>query len=432
MHVMKVRIWLLCACLALSAAVRAEAAVCISVNADAALLSEDGSEVIAPGIYDDIFEVSDGKLYALGTQTSEGMRYALGDAAGRRLTESEYTMFSASEGVVIFGKDNLFGAMDVSGEILFPAEYTQLVAAGDGRFLATTGDPFDDDADEMILLGKEAQTTGIRSAVRLTAFSDGRMPFQDPDSELYGYLAPDGSVAIEAMLETAGPFRNGAARVSSDGKLGLIGTDGEWLVSAGFDYLETGAGVTVGLIGREQFVVLNDRYEESLRIEGVGLEAALVGEYPVLLRNGMMEVYDVGGRMILQMDQSATLSPGLGGQLILSDGDWGADCVSLVDADGTRLERRDQHLIPLDGDRYAFIEMNVASYYSDVLEEIRYSCDYDSLRCGMMDAGGNEILPAEYLEIRALGNDRYLAVAGDGLRMTDADGKVLWTYSKEE
>ena len=57
--------------------------------------------------------------------------------------------------------------------------------------------------------------------------------------------------------------------------------------------------------------------------------------------------------------------------------------------------------------------------------------DMEEMR-GMMDAAGNEILPAEYLEIRALGQDRYLAVSEDRLEMTDADGGVLWTWTKEE
>ena len=48
----------------------------------------------------------------------------------------------------------------------------------------------------------------------------------------------------------------------------------------------------------------------------------------------------------------------------------------------------------------------------------------------MMDGAGREILPAIFLEIRAVGAGRYLAVAADGLILTDADGNELWRWSE--
>lgn len=430
---MKKRLLLaLCVWWAFAACAKGE--MCVSTDLAAALLTGDGDEIISPGDYEDIFPVVDGQLYALGAGTADGVRYALSDASGNVLTDFAYSMFSAAEDCMIFAQDGLFGAMSLQGEILLPAQYTQLAAAGGGRFLAMTSDPFDDDADEIFLLNGdgELQSAGVRSAEGLSAFSEGLTPWQDSASKLYGYLSADGSIAVEAKFETAGRFENGAARVSVNGKLGLIDANGGWLIDPEYDYLETGKCVTVGLIGREQFAVFGEDYGELFRIEGVGLEAALVGETPILQRNGMLEVYDLSGQRIFEIHQSAQLLPGLDGQMILIDGEWGADCVSLIGSDGVRSERMDQYLIALDGGRYAFVKMNVASYYSEALEELRYSCDYDTLRCGMIDADGNEILPAEYLEIRSLGNGRYLAVSEDSLWVTDGDGETLWVYSKEE
>lgn len=424
----------LCAWLTFASVACAEGEICISTDLAAALLTVDGDEIISPGIYEDIFAVADGQLYALGERTEEGIRYALSDASGNVLTDFAYSMFSASENCVIFAQDGLYGAMNLRGEILLPAQYTQLAAASDERFLAMTADPFDDDADEIFLLNVngEMRSAQVRSAEGLSAFSEGLTPWQDSDSKLYGYLAADGSIAVEAKFETAGRFESGAARVSVDGRLGLIDTNGGWLIEPEYDYLETGSGVTVGLVGTERFVVFGESFEELFRIEDVGLEAALVGESPILQRNGMLEVYDLSGQVIFETHQSAQFLPGQNGQLILVDDDWGANCVSLVGADGARSERMDQYLIPLDGGRYAFVRMNVASYYSEALQEIRYSCDYDTLRCGMIDADGNEILPAEYLEIRALGSERYLTVTEESLQMTDGDGNILWAYSGKE
>ena len=76
--------------------------------------------------------------------------------------------------------------------------------------------------------------------------------------------------------------------------------------------------------------------------------------------------------------------------------------------------------------------MNVAAYYSEKLDEVRYSCDYDSMRYGMIDSSGREILPAEYMEIRALGEKRFLAVSETALRIVDENGNVIWAKTEEE
>ena len=409
--------------------VQAEERLCVTAENCAALLSADGQEIVAPGKYDDVYCVMDGERYALGVQTENGMRYALCDAAGELLTDAGYSMLSASMDVILFRQNGLYGAMTPDGQMLLPAAYTQLVAAGDGRFLATETDPFDDDADEILLVTVEdgARSTGVRTAMRLQAISDERMPYRDPASERCGYLDEQGNVAIVPQYETAGAFENGAAQAASGGALGVIGTDGAWRIPPEYDYLEIGEGTIAALADRRIFVVYeSSSCLERFRVEGSGLEAALVGRYPVLLEGEIMSVFTPEGDTLLQTAADAVLQPGADGQLILSDGQWGASCASVIGADGARSGRTDQHLLPLDSDRYAFIRMNAATYVSDELNEIRYSCDYESLRFGMMDSAGHEILPAEFQEIRALGSRRYLTVAEDGLRVVDDEGGVLW------
>lgn len=422
----------LLALLAGSGHAMAESVLCVAAEGCAALLNADGDELVPPGVYDDLFCVAEGARFALGTQMEAGMRYALGDAQGNLLTESLYGMLQAAGDVILFRQDGLYGAMDFEGKILIPAEYTQLVRSGPDGYLAIETDPNDNDANEIFRLTSdgEKRSTGVLSAKGLEAFGDGRMPFQNPNTELYGYLDEKGSVAIEAKFESAGSFQNGLARASMDGALGVIGVDGEWRIAPEYDYLEIG-GVIVGLVGREQCVVYDENCAELFRIEGVKLEAALVGSCPIVMEGDDMRAYSSDGRVLFETDRHSTVLPGLEDQLILSDGQWGEACVSLVNGDGARLERRDQHLIPLDGDRYAFVRMNAAAYYSELLDEVRYSVNYESLRFGMIDSAGNEILPAEYLEIRALGAKRYLLVTEDGLQAVDGDGDVIWEYAKE-
>ena len=237
---------------------------------------------------------------------------------------------------------------------------------------------------------------------------------------------------IEAQFETADRFENGIARASLDGLLGIIDADGEWKIKPEFDYLEIGDGVIVGLFNRERMVAFNMHCQEVFRIEGTQIEAAVAGRYPLVLEGDVLRVYSPEGDELFETDPQSTVTAGLDGQLILSDGDWGASCASLVSPEGVRAERKDQHLIPLSDGRYAFIKMNVAVYYSEALEEVRYSSDYDSLRWGMIDSAGKEILPAVYTEIRALGENRFLTIAEDGLRIVDGDGNEIWSRLEEE
>lgn len=433
---MRILKWLAVVCALaglMGTAASAEGLLCISTEDCVALLTADGREVVAPGAYDDLYRLTADR-YALGVQTESGRLYAMCDSEGRLLTEPLYAMLSASDGAVLFRQNGLYGAMDMDGTVLIPPDYTQLTTAAEGSFLAMTGDPFDNEADEIFRISSEGEalSTSVSTDEGLARFSDNRMPYQDPATERYGYLDSEGQVAVEARFDTAEGFKDGVALASVDGLLGVIGTDGEWRIEPQFDYLEIGDGVIVGLTGRECVTVFNSDCAEVFRVEGSSLEAAVVGAYPVLLEGDVLRVYSAGGDELFEVAPQTKLSVGLDGQLILADDDWGASCASLVSPEGVRAERTDQHLIPLADGRYAFIRMNVATYYSEALDEIRYSCDYDSLRYGMMDSAGNEILAAEYLEIRALGEGRFLTVADHGLRVVDGDGTVIWQHLKEE
>ena len=430
------RFWkraLACVLACMTAAASAEELLCVSAKDCAALLTEEGREVVAPGSYDRVFPLT-GDRFALGVRTEDGMRYALCDEEGRLLTDAQYEMLKASQGAVLFRQGGLYGAMGMDGEAVIPAQYTQLAAAGDGGYLAMTGNPYDEEADRVLRISADgtAFETAVYTDEGLSPLSDGLMPYQDPSNELYGYMAADGTVAIPAGFETADVFSGGLARASKDGLLGVIGTDGAWRIAPEYDYLEIGDGVIVALAGRERAAAFDMLCREVFRVEGTQLEIAVAGGYPVVLEGDVLRVYSAEGDELLEADRGAMVSAGLDGQLIVSDGLWGSACVRLINPDGTSPEGAWQHLLPLNAGRYAFVRMNAAAYYSDALGEIRYSVDYDSLRFGMMDGRGNQILPAEYLEISALGEERYLTVADDGLRVVDGGGNVIWSHLEEE
>lgn len=413
----------------------AESRLCVVAKDCAALLSMDGGEILAPGEYEDLFCVVDGERYAVGRSAQNGMLYGLCNADGELLTEIAYEMFASVEDVILFRQEGLCGAMDLEGRILLEAIFTQLVPCRENAFLALIDDPYDDSADMIwrIELGEETMSVGVRTASGLELLSEGRMPFRSPDTECYGCIDGSGKVVLEAEYDYLSAFKDGVARASKDGKLGVVDRDGAWKILPEYDFLERGDGIFVALMGRERCVVYDaDDCVERFRIEGNNLRAAAVSSYPIVVNNGGMRVYTADGSLLLEAPANATISPGAGKQMILSDGDWGAKCESVIDEDGTQSERRDQHLLALDEHRYAYMTMNVATYYSDALQSIRYSCDYDSMRFGMLDLRGREILPAEYLELRWLGENRYLTVAETGLQVVDGEGNVLWSRLEEE
>ena len=151
--------------------------------------------------------------------------------------------------------------------------------------------------------------------------------------------------------------------------------DGEWLIRPEYDFLEWGDGIIVGLQGRERCAVFGaDNCVERFHVEGANLHAAACGGYALVLDGEALCAYSRRRRADPPRLPHRDALAGAGGQLILSDGDWGAAGTAVVEPSGAVLPRRDQHLLPLTDDRYAFLTMRAASYSSDALGAIRYSC----------------------------------------------------------
>ena len=424
---------LLCLLTAFSAA--AEGRLCVVSEDRALLLSENGEVIVPAGEYQDICCLIDGERYAYGVQTDDGLRYALGDAQGNLLTDAVYEAMAAAQDGILFRQNGRYGAMTADGRVQIEAIYTQLVSCGGGKFLATQTDPYDEDPDEVlrIVSGLEPERTGVRTELELTTPVSDRMPFYSPDTGRYGYLDGDGNVAIAAGLSYAGAFVGEVARASKDGKLGLLNVDGSWLLEPEYDFLELGDGMVVVMKDRTECAAY-DLQTGALRVRVTGeyLEAAPLGQYMTVADSEHMRVYDTDGAMILETDREVYVAAGVDGQLILRDGEWGTRCVSIYDSESGMAERMDVALLPLDSNRYLFMTMNVAAYNSTILGERRYSCDYDSMRFGILDGAGEEILPAEALEITRLRENRYLLKLENGLRVIDENADTLWEELQEE
>lgn len=417
--------------IALAGSAVAENQYCVSTDRGVFLVSEDGGAIDLTGAWSDLYCVRENELYAIGLTDDKGTRYALSDANGRLLTEPAFEAFAAALDGVLFRVNGAYGWKDARGQTRVTADYTQLVCAGEDTFYALLTNPNDDEPDQIYLVNtnNESIATSVWTASPLSAPSDGRMVFCNPDTRLFGYLDLNGNIAIEARFTFAGDFSQGVAHVSEEGRHGLIDASGEWLVPAEYDYIAFGDGFILALRGESLCVVYApDGKSERFRIEESGVEVAAVGDAIVIANADSLRIYDSEGNLRRTCAANSSVVAGARGQLILSEGDWGSKTARILDKSGLTIDRTDQHLIPLDDERYAFVEMNVALYNSDLLGGKRYSVNYDSLKMGMIDRTGREIIPAEYEEIRSVGENRYLLIGERELRICDGEGTNIWKH----
>ncbi len=413
----------------------AENHYCVTADQGVFLVSESGSALDLSSAWSDLYCVSENALYAVGLEKSGKMRYALCDVNGRLLTEPIYASLSAMQGGVLFYINGAYGWMDVSGSEMIPSDYTQLVSAGEDTFYALLTNPNDDQADQIYLVDKKNRSTatGVWTTVALDAVSDARMPFCEEKTALYGYLDDAGQIAIPPQFEYAGAFSNGLADAVSGEKHGLIDTSGAWVLAPEYSYIYHGDGFYIALTNSCCTVFDADGKTERFRLEEPNLEVAAVGSAVVVIGPDSLRVFNRDGALLHTYTSAVSVVEGVKGQLLVFEGDWGSKSVHIIDSDGKQLERADQHLIPLDETHYVFVTMNTALYNSNLLGGTRYSVNYESLQEGMIDSNGNEIIPAEYSEIRALGIERYLLISENALTIVDAGGNAIWqkTFAEE-
>src|SRR5699024_5252716 len=77
------------------------ASIAVNLIDTAALVDENGVEIVAPGAYDFIFALDgEGGLFSGGSGENGVYRYALLNGAGERLTGQDYDMLTLEDGVV--------------------------------------------------------------------------------------------------------------------------------------------------------------------------------------------------------------------------------------------------------------------------------------------------------------------------------------------
>ena len=408
----------------LGAAAEAEAAYPVVAGGVAALVDAEGVDLIPEGSCEDVFRVVEGQLYAVGAPGS----YRLVNERGEAVGDQTFDMISASDGALLYRVGRQYGAMDAEGRELASAEWTQLTTDGRGGFLALDSSPLDDQSDALIRLWEgEARLTGASTASGLARVADDRMPVMDPQGR-WGYVDGAGAMVLPPRFVSAGPFQDGLATASDGDGLGLIDTDGRWVIAPGYAWLQRGEAMIAAQTddGRVE-VFPPEGGEASFRLEGVR-SAALAGPYLAAYSEESAALYDSDGHRVALAGAGALFSPGLNGQTVLRDGVWGEACCRLIDSDGQAVSDDFQQILPLGALRYAFLVFPAAEYYSRELESVQKSLDYNAARWGLMDERGQVLLEAEYREIRLCGSDRLILVTDGAVTFADLDGAPVRTW----
>ncbi len=384
-----------------------------------ALVNEAGESLLEDEGIDEIFAVRPGFLYAAGTQGD----YALYDAIGNPKGTLRFAMIDDAGDALIFRQGDYYGALNEQGEIILPAEWSQLVSNDEGGFLGLAdGTAYHIDAQGT------ASPIPVVITGDLTEFSDERMVFVDEYGR-YGCLDASGHEAIAADFEWIDGFREGVAIAAAGGAYGLIDKSGAWLLEPQYKWMKRGEAFIAALTEDGGLRVFSNSGDLLYEVFGRVTQSSLIGEYVVLWDYESARLYNAKGRCIYEAPVETLFFPGVDGQVIASAGSWDAPSQWLVKPSGIAGEGRYQRVAPLLSGRYAFLTMQGVEYYSEILDSLQISWNYDSARWGLMDGNGAALLPAEYLEIRPLGTDRLLLRREDAVIFADIDGKPLRTWS---
>lgn len=400
------------------------AAVSVRMDDAAALLSEDGAEIVPAGAYDDIVDLGGG-LFAAQT----GGRYALMGADGELKTAAEYGDLRLTGDFLIAESSGGWGMLDLDGRELSAFGYAQLEPTGEGGCWAALGSQDNLEPGEFCTLDAQGRERTTEMEIRQMGDpgAGGLLPILLPGYESWGYCDAQGYLQIEPRFEYAGPFVAGCAAVVAEGRYGAVDADGNYVVAPEYDFLEVSPSGFI-LAARAQEGAWVFGADGALRAEYAGEDvfAALVGGGYAVADPAAVELYGADGALLAEFGPDAAVYEGMDGQLIASEGMWGEACVGIL---GTQPRYQNLYLLgrAQGAPVYASMSARVARYMNDLLGEIQLSVDMDTARYGLVGAAGEELLPCRYELIEALCDDRFLVYAQGRWQMIDAAGKVYWS-----
>ena len=403
----------------------AQAALCVRMDDGAALLDRDGGEIVAPGTYADIVLLGGGLYAACG---EDGL-YALMDETGALYTDYLYAQLRCEGSLLLAQRDGLWGMLRADGTPLSGFVYSWMQPNGAGGAWAIAGDRSGAESDPLY----RVSATGVEweTGLRVHAVgggTEGMLSVQLPGERLYGYCDAAGDLAIPAQFDYAGDFNGGLAAAVLDGRYGAIDASGAWVLQPEYDFLQISpAGFILAAVELEGVYVFDGSGAELARYKGSDVYGALVGEGYVVSNPDALQLYDASGALMLETLHDVSVTEGIGGAWIVSEGAWGESCVRLLGSDASY-----QNLYPLgtagENALYACMTVNVGRYMNDRLGEIQLSTDMESARYGVVGSDGGLLLEPVYRALYFLEDDRLLARSDEAWLVLDTSGEVYWTW----
>lgn len=416
----------------------------LMLDGGAALLDGQGADIVPYGEYEEIYELHklppDKELYAAIAPGTAG--YALLDGDGRRVTEFEYQYLEWAEGAVLFRNRHWkAGAMNEAGEILISPLYTQLLACGDGRYLALKTDPYDDLPDGVYLIGPDGQeqASGLRVRNGLGDFSEGLCSAASEEGR-YGCLNASGEweISPEGEWKWIGVFQGGLARAAGQEGSGLIDRAGNWVLGPGYEYILYEEGCAVVASDAEGTYVLSTG---DYRVLAEFAPEAYGCPFPggaVVIEDGCAHLICEDGRhtTVEGSGYSVEWMNGMGDQVLLFGGEDGEYGAGLYRADGTVIADSWQSISFLGtdaGKRY----YAAASYETEQVTYDEYGVTFRDEVPGtrvlcLMDGEGNVLARFDAEYISWLDGGRIVVHSAEEEAMADLEGNILRRFDRPQ
>lgn len=412
----------------------ASALAAIPVNANvAALVGEDGATIIAPGEYAQIVDFGMPGLFA--ALLPDG-GYAIVDETGARRGDATYDYLENVDGAIFYARGEKYGVLDAELNEVVPCEYTWLVSNGEGGFLALRTDIWDDSPDGVYLIDQSGYVspTGVKVASILWPFSGGMSQALSVDNGRYGYLNTDGQWQLQPQYAYADQFVNGLAVATLDSGSGMIDTRGNWRIMPKYDFVGRPAG-SDGLIAAVKYNELVDVFRASdqsylytLTCDTEGAYTALSGKILLVFSADSVRAVNDAGETVIETSAAGSIVSAGRRRLFVHPDEWGAKTAYLADVNGKRLSAEYQDLglfSTVDGRDYFTVRSFDVERTENGLNWLS-----DTMRCGLIDEDGREILPIVYSELSSPAPGYIQASDEEGVHLLKLDGTEIWSYKE--
>ena len=406
----------------------------LRTGGSAVLADADGNLLVNAGMYSDMIRLSDDDLFAASPVGSA--QYGLISGDGQALTEFVYDSLNFDGESVIFSQDSLYGAMDAQGNIKIEAHYTRLIPMGNETYLALKGDPLDDTPDALYVVSGEGSesATGLRLTYGPFSAGDG-LSVAVAQGGLYGYLGADGQWAIDAQFTWADTMQHSSARVSTQDGMGLIASDGTWLIEPRDGRLivsgqaEDAPVLCVDSLG-VSLLSATDGAEIS-RFEGA-LNAAFTGSSICIEDENGVFLTDYEGNALLSGHEGAEAIAELDGYFIERLGVEEDQRFVLLNQDGSEIGRWQELVFAGRYNDAVYAAFSTYDTQSTVVDGITFLDEVSgSRRYGLIDMTGRVVID-NLTSLKATGRALLTAETDDWIGLIRPDGTIVIKLDKEE